>query len=59
MCGNYDGLDIHTQAIKQVVALRGGVECLGNFCLLKPISKLETLIVYKGFDGYLKTIVIA
>lgn len=30
MSGNYEGLDMHTKGIKHVVALRGGVDCLGN-----------------------------
>lgn len=47
MSGNYEGLDMHTRGIKQVVALRGGVDCLGNIVSLKPVSKLESLMTCK------------
>jgi hypothetical protein len=59
MSGNYEGLDMHTKGIKHVVALRGGVDRLGNIASPKPVTKLRHLTMLKGFDGFLKTITIA
>lgn len=41
MSANYEALDMHTRAIKHVVALRGGVDRLGKWLPSDPYGQPE------------------